>query len=87
MAFDPSQQPDETSYEGHLDQESMGQVLAEILRHKVTGRITVRDDNGANHLFFMAGKPVGVVLSHVMHPLGQLLLELGKVDSAQFVKA
>lgn len=87
MAFDPSALADESSYEGHLDRESMSSLLATMLREKVTGRITIRDENGANYLYFMQGRPVGVVLSQVLHPLGQLLLELGKVDSAQFVKA
>ena len=87
MAFDPSTQADESTYEGHLDQESMSSLVTTMLREKVTGRITIRDENGANYLYFMQGRPVGVVLSIVLHPLGQLLLELGKVDSAQFVKA
>ncbi len=87
MPFDPTTQADEATYEGHLDQEPMGSVLSQVIRHKVTGRLTIRDEQGQNHLFLMQGRPVGVVLSQVLHPLGQLLLELGKVDSAQFVRA
>ncbi|MEW5851867.1 MAG: DUF4388 domain-containing protein [Myxococcota bacterium] len=85
--FDPSQIADETTYEGHLSQVPMSELLAAIIRGKVTGRVCVHDEAGANFLYFMQGRPVGVVLSQVIHPLGQLLLELGKVDSGQFVKA
>ncbi len=87
MVLDPQQMADESSYEGHLDHERMAQVLGILLGARATGRVTVRDGAGANHMFFMQGRPVGVVLSMVTHPLGQLLLELGKVDSSQFVRA
>jgi hypothetical protein len=87
MALEPADMADESSYEGHLGQESMAHILGVLMAARTTGRISVRDASGLNHLFFMQGRPVGVVLSQVTHPLGQLLLELGKVDSAQFVRA
>ena len=53
MPFDPTTQADEATYEGHLDQEPMGSVLSQVIRHKVTGRLTIRDEQGQNHLFLM----------------------------------
>lgn len=87
MALQPLEMTDETTYEGHLDAEPLPQILFTLLTTHATGRVSVRDAYGPNYLFFMQGRPVGVVLSQVTHPLGQLLLELGMVDSAQFVKA
>jgi hypothetical protein len=87
MPFDPATLADDASYEGHLDQEPMSDVIAAVLRARCTGRLSVRDSHGTNSLFFMQGRPVGVVLAEVLHPLGQLLLEEGRIDSAQFVKA
>lgn len=87
MVLDPTQLQDDSTYEGHLSQEPMAQVLVTVIRSKATGRIAIHDEVGANYLYFMQGRPVGVQLSQVVYPLGQLLLELGKVDSAQFVKA
>lgn len=85
--FDPAQIADGASYQGNLAEEPMAQLLMRLLKERATGRLSVRDEHGENLLFFMQGRPVGVILSQVVHPLGQLLLELGKVDSTQFVKA
>lgn len=87
MAFDPTQLPDDSTFEGNLANEPMAELLSTVIRSKATGRIFIQDEVGPNCLYFMQGRPVGVMLSQVIHPLGQLLLELGKVDSAQFVKA
>ena len=87
MGLDPQHMADEASYEGHLSGEPMARVLATLVEQRATGRLTVQESAGASHMFFMQGRPVGVVLAQVTHPLGQLLLELGKIDSAQFVRA
>lgn len=87
MAFDPSSVPDESCVEGHLDTDPVYQVLLALHAGRITGRLTVEDAAGKNHLYFMQGRPVGVALAEYAHPLGQLLLELGRVDGKTFVRA
>lgn len=87
MVFDPTRLADGTSVEGHLDAEPIYEVLLTIHRTQVTGRLTVDDATGPNHMYFMQGRPVGVALAEYIHPLGQLLLELGRVNGATFVRA
>lgn len=87
MAFDPSRIPDDSCVEGHLDGDPVYEVLVAVHGHKATGRLTVEDSAGPNHMFFMQGKPVGVGLAEYAHPLGQLLLELGRVNGQTFVRA
>jgi hypothetical protein len=85
--FDPATITDETCAEGHLDTDPVYQVLLALGQKQVTGRLTIADGAGDNHMYFMAGRPVGVQLAEHFHPLGQLLLELGRINGATFVKA
>jgi hypothetical protein len=87
MAFDPSRIPDDSCVEGHLDGDPVYQVLIAIHGQKTTGRLTVDDGPGPNHMYFTQGRPVGVALAEHVHPLGQLLLELGRVNGQTFVRA
>ncbi|MBI1945210.1 MAG: hypothetical protein HYS27_05915 [Deltaproteobacteria bacterium] len=87
MSFDPSRVPEDTCVEGHLDGDAVYDVLLSLHASRITGRLTVEDAAGKNHLFFMQGRPVGVSLAEYAHPLGQLLLELGRVNGATFVRA
>jgi hypothetical protein len=87
VPFDPGRIPDDSCVEGHLDGDPIYDVLMSVHRAKATGRLTVEDAAGANHMFFMQGRPVGVALAEYVHPLGQLLLELGRVNGATFVRA
>lgn len=87
MTFEPSRVLEDTCVEGHLDGDPIYQVLLAMHAGRITGRLTVADAVGKNHLFFMQGRPVGVSLAEYAHPLGQLLLELGKVNGHTFVKA
>lgn len=87
MAFDPSRIPDDSCAEGHLDGDPIYDVLMAVHGARATGRLTVEDAAGPNHMFFMQGRPVGVALAEYVHPLGQLLLELGRVNGATFVRA
>jgi hypothetical protein len=85
--FDPSAIADEACVEGHLDADPIYGVLLSLGQKQVTGRLTVADAVGDNHMYFMQGRPVGVQLAEHFHPLGQLLLELGTCSGAMFVKA
>jgi hypothetical protein len=87
MTFDPSRIPEETCAEGHLDADPIYGVLLAVHGARITGRLSVEDAAGKNHLFFMQGRPVGVSLAEYAHPLGQLLLELGRVNGQTFVRA
>lgn len=87
MAFDPTRVPDGSCVEGHLDGDPIYEVLQVIHGNRTTGRLTVEDAAGPNHLYFMQGRPVGVALAEYIHPLGQLLLELGRVNGTTFVRA
>lgn len=87
MAFDPSAIPDDACVAGHLDETPIYALLLDLAEKKVTGRLSIDDAVGPNHMYFMSGQPVGVLLSETFHPLGQLLLELGRIDSATFVRA
>jgi hypothetical protein len=85
--FDPARIADDACAEGHLDVDPVFQVLLTLGRHAATGRLTVVDAAGENHLFFMQGRPVGVQLAERVHPLGQLLLELGRMNGEMFLRA
>lgn len=87
MTFDPSRVPEDTCVEGHLDGDPVYDVLLAMHAGRTTGRLSVEDAAGKNHLFFMQGRPVGVSLAEYAHPLGQLLLELGRVNGQTFVRA
>lgn len=87
MTFDPARIPDDQCVEGHLDGDPIYAVLLALHTGRITGRLTVEDATGKNHLFFMQGRPVGVSLAEYAHPLGQLLLELGRVNGQTFVRA
>jgi hypothetical protein len=87
MPFDPSNIEEDHCGEGHLDEVPLHAVLLSVLEKKATGRLTIRGERGENHVFFMQGSPVGVQLSTPFCPLGQLLLELRKVDSGSYMRA
>lgn len=87
MAFNPLAIEEDGALVGHLDTDPMYEVLMAVQKTQVTGRLTVEDAAGENHMYFMQGQPVGVQLSEYIHPLGQLLLELGRVDGRGFVAA
>lgn len=85
--FDPATIADEACAEGHLDADPIYGVLLSLGQRQITGRLTVADAAGDNHMYFMQGRPVGVHLAEHFHPLGQLLLELGRCSGATFVRA
>lgn len=85
--FDPATIADEACSEGHLDADPIYSVLLTLGQKQITGRLTVADAAGDNHMYFMQGRPVGVHLAEHFHPLGQLLLELGRCSGATFVRA
>lgn len=85
--FDPSAIADEACVEGHLDADPIYGLLLSLGQKQITGRLTVADAAGDNHMYFMQGRPVGVQLAEHFHPLGQLLLELGRCSGSMFVKA
>lgn len=87
VAFNPLAVEEDGSVVGHLDADPMYEILLAVQKAQVTGRLTVEDAAGQNHMYFMQGQPVGVQLSEYIHPLGQLLLELGRVDGRGFVAA
>ncbi len=87
LGFDLAAIKDETVGSGSLDEAPMYEVLLALSKDQSTGRLTVENATGANHMFFMRGQPVGVQLAEFFHPLGQLLLELGRCDAATFLKA
>jgi hypothetical protein len=85
--FDPVRIADDACAEGHLDTDPIYRVLLTIGQKAATGRLSIGDAAGPNHMFFMQGRPVGVQLADHLHPLGQLLLELGRLDGALFLRA
>ncbi|MCP4503199.1 MAG: hypothetical protein GY822_24955 [Deltaproteobacteria bacterium] len=87
MSYDPMNISEDTSESGHLDEHAIAEILLGVKACQATGRLTVADATGENHMFFMQGRPVGVVLSEFLHPLGQLLLELGEIDAKTFLTA
>ncbi len=78
---------DDACADGHLDTDPIYTVLLGLGSGVVTGRLTIADAAGDNHMYFMQGRPVGVHLAEHFHPLGQLLLELGRMSGATFVRA
>ncbi len=72
--FDPALIADDACVDGHLDNDPIYGVLLALGQKLVTGRLTIDDAAGENHMYFMQGRPVGVHLAEHCHPLGQLLL-------------
>lgn len=87
MSFAPAHIDDDTTVSGHLDAHPIFEVLTTLANSRTTGRLTIEDAAGANHMFFMQGRPVGVKLAEYMHPLGQILLEQGSVAVRDFLRA
>ena len=87
MAFEPQNIPEDGHGGGHLDEVPLFEILIALQGAQSTGRLTVASSSGENHMYFMRGAPVGVQLSEVLHPLGQLLLDLGIINGATFVRA
>jgi len=85
--FDPAKIADDACVDGHLDTDPIYAVLLSLGQRLITGRLTIADAAGDNHMYFMQGRPVGVHLAEHFHPLGQLLLELGRMSGATFVRA
>ncbi len=85
--FDPSTISEDACLDGHLDSDPIYAVLLSLGAKVVTGRLTIADAAGDNHMYFMQGRPVGVHLAEHFHPLGQLLLELGRMTGGVFVRA
>ncbi len=85
--FDPAKIADDACADGHLDRDPIYAVLLALGQQLITGRLTIDDAAGENHMYFMQGRPVGVHLAEHFHPLGQLLLELGRMSGATFVRA
>lgn len=85
--FDPATISEDACLDGHLDVDPIYAVLLSLGGQVVTGRLTIADAAGDNHMYFMQGRPVGVHLAEHFHPLGQLLLELGRMTGAVFVRA
>jgi hypothetical protein len=87
VPFDPTALSEDSAGEGHLDQTPLYDVLLKIRDTTMTGRLTIPAAAGENHMFFMRGQPVGVKLAEYFHPLGQLLLEIGRIDARMFIRA
>jgi hypothetical protein len=87
VAFDPSAVPDGNMGEGHLDDIPIYRLFLQLQTQEETGRLTVHNASGDNHLFFMRGNPVGIQLAEFFHPFGQFLLEMGRIDGATFLRA
>jgi len=85
--FDPKSLLDDQTGRWSFEETPAYAVFAALVDGRVTGVVTTRPDANANRLFFREGQPVGVQLAEVYAPLGQLLLELGHIDAATFVKA
>ena len=71
--FDPATIADEACIEAHLDADPIHGVLLSLGQKQITGRLTVADAAGDNHMYFMQGRPAGVQLAEHFHPLGQRL--------------
>lgn len=87
MNFDPTAVNEGETAEGHLDETPIYELFLQMHKTKETGRLTVHNALGDNHLFLMRGNPVGIHLSEYFRPLGQFLLELGKVNGQTFLQA
>lgn len=85
--FDPKSLLDDQSGRWSFEETPTYAVFAALVDGRLTGMVTSRPDADASKLFFREGQPVGVQLAEVYAPLGQLLLELGHIDAATFVKA
>ncbi|MBN2359577.1 MAG: hypothetical protein JXR83_08975 [Deltaproteobacteria bacterium] len=85
--FDPKSLLDDETGRWSFEETSVYQVFATLVDGRLTGVVTTRPDADAGRLFLREGEPVGVQLAEVYAPIGQLLLELGYIDAATFVKA
>ena len=71
----------------HMDNCPLYKALLTVEEKKATGRMTIEEHNGQNHMYFMQGMPVGVQTSKYLAPLGQLLLERNLCDATTFISA
>lgn len=71
----------------HMDNCPLYKALLTLEEKKATGRMTIEEHNGQNHMYFMQGMPVGVQTSKYLAPLGQLLLERNLCDATTFINA
>lgn len=64
------------------------EVLARLYDDKGTGKLSLLNSQStrAFSLFFRQGLPVGVSLDEICAPLGQLLLEMGRVSAKDYVE-
>ena len=87
VEFNPDALSEMEVMEVHMDQCPLYKALLAIKQTQATGRMTIHDSTGENHMFFMQGRPVGVQTSRYLAPLGQLLLERNLCDAPTFVDA
>jgi hypothetical protein len=90
MSFQTSQLQalsDGERLEGSFEVNPLYTVLLALHQTRSSGRLTAIDEHGEHHMFFMMGRPVGVTLGEPVHPIGQLLLELGRINGTVFVQA
>jgi len=87
VEFKPDALSDMEVIEVHMDHCPLYKALLLIKDTQATGRMTIEDSTGENHMFFMQGRPVGVQTSRYLAPLGQLLLERNLCDAPTFVDA
>ena len=73
--FDPNDISDMDVMSVHMDNFPLYKALQQVEKTKATGRMTIEEHDGENHMYFMQGKPVGVQTSRYLAPLGQLMLE------------
>lgn len=84
--FEPKNLLDNEASYWSFDQVPVYKAFAALVEGKLTGVLSVYSGDLANNLYFREGLPVGVKLVDVCAPLGQLLLELGHINSATFVE-
>ncbi len=83
--FEPQTMSDMQSVEASFAQLPIYAVLAKLFDEQATGKLRLLDGAGSFSLFFRQGLPVGVDLDEICAPLGQLLLELGRVTAEDYV--
>lgn len=86
-AFNPYQLLEGETVHGSFLKQPVYEVFTAIIESCTTGALGVPGEVGLNRLFFREGHPVGVSLAESYVPLGQLLLELGYIDGATFLRA
>jgi hypothetical protein len=74
--------------QGSLAETPLWELLLALFRSKKSGKLCIGgQDRTQSILFLKDGEPVGVELAEFFVPLGQLLLELGLIDSNIFIEA